>query len=239
MSVASHLAVSPEAYDRRIRELLPYYDDVLSETARALRYAQRPVQLVVDLGIGTGALTARCLTEAPRARVWGIDADAAMLEVAAVRLGRLATRVTRVSGSFLTSTLPACDAIVATYALHHIRTGRAKQAFYRRCHAALRPGGVLVSGDCFPASNPRGHGADLDEWLTYLASSCGGRAGARRTYRSWAAEDVYVPLASEQHLLARAGFEVDVPWRRSPFGVLVGLKPPGRSSRRRRRMSGR
>jgi SAM-dependent methyltransferase len=168
------------------------------------------------------------MTEAPAARVWGIDADPAMLDVAAGRLGRLATRVSRVSGSFLTATLPACDAIVATYALHHIRTRRAKQAFYRRCYSTLRPGGVLVSGDCFPASNPRGEGADVDEWLTYLAPSCGGRAGARRTYRSWAAEDVYVPLSDEHRMLARAGFEVDVPWRRSPFGVLVGLKPAGR-----------
>ena len=71
-------------------------------------------------------------------------------------------------------------------------------AFYRRCYRALRPGGVLINGDCAPASTPR--------------------------YESWANEDVYVPLAEEIRLLERAGFAVDVPWRRSPFAVIVGCR---------------
>lgn len=57
-----------------------------------------------------------------------------------------------------------------------------------------------------------------------MAPSCGGTSGARRVYRSWATEDIYLPLAVEQRMLARAGFEVDVPWRRLPFAVMVGVK---------------
>jgi hypothetical protein len=44
-------------------------------------------------------------------------------------------------------------------------------------------------------------------------------------YQSWGHEDTYLPLATEQRLLARARFQVDVPWRRSPFAVIVGVKP--------------
>ena len=32
-----------------------------------------------------------------------------------------------------------------------------------------------------------------------------------------------LPLADEIRLLERAGFRVDVPWRRSPFAVIVGF----------------
>jgi hypothetical protein len=35
---------------------------------------------------------------------------------------------------------------------------------------------------------------------------------------------VYVPLAEETRLLERAGFVVEVPWRRSPFAVIVGYR---------------
>jgi hypothetical protein len=35
---------------------------------------------------------------------------------------------------------------------------------------------------------------------------------------------VYVPLADEIRLLERAGFAVDVPWRRSPFAVIVASR---------------
>jgi hypothetical protein len=45
------------------------------------------------------------------------------------------------SGNFLDEALPPCDAIVASYSLHHIRTPRANLTFYRRCHRA-RPHGT-------------------------------------------------------------------------------------------------
>ena len=224
MSVAEHLAVTPGQYDEHIRSLIPLYDDLIAEAARALDHAARPVRKVVDLGIGTGALARACLNHVPTARVWGIDADPQMLAMARTRLGGLSRRVTMTTGSFLDQQLPACDAMVASYALHHIRTPRAKLAFYQRCYRALRPGGVLINGDCAPASTPRGFERDLDLWFTHLARTFGNRAHGRRVYESWADEDVYVPLAKEVRLLTRAGFDVDVPWRRSPFAVIVGFK---------------
>ena len=224
MSVAAHLAVSPEQYDDRIRSLIPLYDELIAEVARALGHAARPVRTIVDLGIGTGALARACLEHAPAARVWGIDADPDMMAIARTRLGATSRRVTMTTGSFLNEALPPCYAIVASYSLHHIRTTRAKLAFYRRCYKALRPGGVLINGDCAPASTARGFAHDLDVWFTHLGKTFGGRRGGRRVYESWADEDVYVPLADEIGLLKRAGFAVDVPWRRSPFAVIVGLR---------------
>lgn len=220
-SVASHLAFSPAKYDARIRSLIPLYDELIAEVAGALGHAARPVRTIVDLGIGTGALARACLESAPRARVWGIDADADMMAIARTRLGHLSRRATMTRGSFLDTALPPCDAIVASYALHHIRSSREKQAFYRRCYRALRPGGVLINGDCAPSSTSRGFARDLDVWFTHLAKTFGSRARGRRVYESWADEDVYVPLADEIRLLEGAGFAVDVPWRRSPFAVIV------------------
>jgi len=224
MSVAEHLAISPAKYDTRIRSLIPLYDELIAEAARALGHAARPVRTVVDLGIGTGALARACLESTPGARIWGIDADPDMMAIARTRLGRLSRRVTMTTGSFLSEALPPCDAMVASYALHHIRTTRAKLAFYRRCFGALRPGGVLINGDCAPASTPRGFARDLDIWFMHLGKTFGGRAQGRRVYQSWADEDTYVPLADEIRLLERAGFTVDVPWRRSPFAVIVALR---------------
>jgi len=223
-SVASHLAFSPAKYDARIRSLIPLYDELIAEAARALGHAARPVRTIVDLGIGTGALAQACLEHAPGARVWGIDADSEMMAVARQRLGQRSRRVTMTVGSFLDEALPSCDAMVASYSLHHIRSRRAKLAFYRRCFRALRPGGVLINGDCAPASTARGFARDLDVWFTHLAKTFGSRAKGRRIYESWAEEDTYVPLAEEIDLLERAGFAVDVPWRRSPFAVIVGCR---------------
>jgi SAM-dependent methyltransferase len=223
-SVASHLAFAPAKYDARIRSLIPLYDELIAEAARALGHAARPVRTIVDLGIGTGALARVCLESAPGARIRGIDADPEMMAIARARLGRLSSRVTMTTGSFLDEPLPSCDAMVGSYSLHHIRTTGAKLAFYRRCYRALRRGGVLINGDCAPASTPRGFARDLDVWFAHLATTFGSRAKGRRVYESWADEDTYIPLAVEIRLLERAGFAVDVPWRRSPFAVIVGAK---------------
>src|SRR5919198_893135 len=106
MSVTAHLAVSPAKYDARIRSLIPLYDELVTEVARALGHAARPVRTVVDLGIGTGALARACLERVSGARMWGIDADPDMMAIARTRLGRLSRRVTMAKGSFLEEPLP-------------------------------------------------------------------------------------------------------------------------------------
>ena len=73
MSVASHLGITVREYDRRIRTFIPNYAEMLDEVATVLDPATKTI---VDLGVGTGALSARCLARAPAARVIGIDADA-------------------------------------------------------------------------------------------------------------------------------------------------------------------
>ena len=222
--------MSPAAYDRRIRGLIPHYEELIAEAARALGAARLPVRHIVDLGIGTGTLTRACLRVAPDARVVGIELDASMSAMATRRLGRLATHVRMVHGSFLDTTLPAADAIVASYSLHHIRSRRDKGEFYRRCARALRPGGVLVSGDCFPPASPDLWARDVEDWVAHLAGTFGTRTKARREFESWKDEDTYVPLAEELRLLRAAGFRIDVPWRRSPFAVVAAVKVRGPSA---------
>jgi len=123
MSVATHLAVSPAKYDARIRSLIPLYDELIAEAARALDHAARPVKTIVDLGIGTGALARACLERAPGARIWGIDADAAMMATARTRLGRLSRRVTMTTGS-VTLTMQGPSGVVWQKTFTASETGR-------------------------------------------------------------------------------------------------------------------
>jgi hypothetical protein len=73
MSVAAHLGIPLREYDHRIRTFIPNYEAMLDEAARALGSG---VGTIVDLGVGTGALSARCKRYVPNARIIGIDADA-------------------------------------------------------------------------------------------------------------------------------------------------------------------
>lgn len=224
-SVAEHLKIKLSEYDRRIRTFIPDYQELLDATAGAVTLVRRRAPLVVDLGIGTGALAARCLAVRPRAAVYGIDADDAMLGVAVRRLGgaRTGGRHRFVAGDFARVAIPRCDAIVATLSLHHLHSVAAKASLYRRLFRALRPGGVLASGDAFRSQSSGLRRAEMGAWRGHMRRRYS--AGEVRTFfASWAREDRYLPLDREMELLERAGFRVDLPWRRAPFAVVVGSK---------------
>jgi SAM-dependent methyltransferase len=220
MSVSAHLGIRLDEYDARIRTFIPRYEAMLDAAAAALQGIGRPSPLIVDLGIGTGALAAQCLRVVRNARVVGIDNDERILAMAHKRIGR---RLATIAGDMLTTPLPRCDVVMASFAFHHISTRRRKAALYARCSTALRRGGVLVNADCCLSSSPRLREEDRSAWLAHIGRSYGARR-ATQFLRTWAKEDVYLPLAVEINLLTSAGFTVDVPWRRGCFAVVVGSK---------------
>jgi hypothetical protein len=136
---------------------------------------------------------------------------------------RLSVRATLTRGNFLRTKLPRADAWVASFALHHVRTRRAKARFYERARRTLRPGGTIVSADCHPDAAAASAASQREAWLTHLRRTYGRKAVS--ILDSWADEDVYQPLNVELTLMMRAGFRVDVLWRRQGFAVIQGRRP--------------
>ena len=70
-SVSSHLNSALEEYDYRIRTFVPYYEEMLDEAERLVGIFASPRPTVLDLGIGSGAFSERCLKHRPEARLIG------------------------------------------------------------------------------------------------------------------------------------------------------------------------
>jgi SAM-dependent methyltransferase len=220
MGVAAHLGIRQGEYDRVIATLIPHYAELLDAAARAVDIVARLTPAVVDLGTGSGTLAQRILAVRPKARLIGIDADPTMLAAASKRLrGRIQT----IEENFEHIRIPRCDVLSASFALHHIPTGRRKAALYRRCLASLRPGGMIVSADCYLAGTSGIQQRDRQAWLDHLKKHYSPRK-AENFLRTWAKEDVYFTLDREIELLKDAGFATEVTWRKDSFAVLVGLK---------------
>jgi trans-aconitate methyltransferase len=215
---AAHLGIDLADYDAKIRTFIPGYETMIETASFALQVTmrrRRPV--VVDLGIGTGALSQSCRGRIPGARIIGVDGDPAMLAAARSRVG---SSLKTIHGNFEEVDLPRCDAMVAALAIHHVPTLPRRLRLFRRIHAALPPGGVLINADCFPESDPRLAAADRAVWFRHLEESYS-PAAARQFMRAWSREDFYVPLEQERQLLRQAGFTVDIPSRRGTFAVIV------------------
>jgi len=217
MSVASHLGIDVREYDARIRTFIPDYEEMLDAAAQVVPAGTRSI---VDLGIGTGALAARCLARAPRAHVFGIDMDAGILDIAAGRMrARAGARFSFAQGSFLRTPLPRADLVAASFALHHVRTRTAKAGLYRRIARAIARGGHVITVDCQPSTDRRLAAAQRDAWLAHLRQSYTAPE-ASAFLRAWAKEDVYVPLEAEISLMRQGGLRPEVIWRKGGFAVL-------------------
>lgn len=218
MSVAAHLGIRLADYDRQIATLIPWYGEMLDAAADAASFSLRRARLarLLDLGIGSGALAGRCLRRNPRTRVVGVDEDPGMLALAARRLN---SRLLLVVGDLSIAPYPPSDAITASFALHHLRTRRAKGHVYARCRRALRARGRLVTVDRYLSADPVVDAADRAAWRAHVMRTYPARR-ADAFLRSWAREDVHLPLEVELRLMRHAGLRPDVIWRRDGFAVI-------------------
>jgi tRNA (cmo5U34)-methyltransferase len=186
-----------------------------------------PTAHVLDLGAGTGALSAAVLAGLPGARVTLVDVDTEMLDEARRRLAPFAERVRFREASFL-DPLPAADAMVASLALHHVHDLDAKTDLYRSIHEALVPGGVFLNLDAAITEGARLNAMTFDRWAARMAEQGMTDAEARGHFAAWAAEDRYFPLDEELAALRRAGLaEVECFWRRGSSAICCALKRSG------------
>jgi tRNA (cmo5U34)-methyltransferase len=223
-SVKRHLDVDADAYDVAIRRFIPYYDDMLATGVELLGALVPPAAHVLDLGGGTGALSAAVVGALPEARVTVLDVDTAMLGEARRRLARFGDRVEFREASFL-DPLPAADAVMASLALHHVHDLGAKTELYRSIHAALTAGGAFVNLDAAITEGPRLNALMFQRWAAGMAEQGITEAEARGHFAAWADEDRYFPLDEELAALRRAGFaEVECFWRRGGTAICCALR---------------
>ena len=220
-SVRQHLHLDIDRYDEIIRQFIPGYDRMLEEVARAVAVS-RP-ERVLDLGAGTGALTEAILEKCGGSVVELIDVDDEMLARARIRLQRFGGRVRLRRRSFHDS-LPRCDAVAASLALHHVPDLDAKARLYRRIHDALAPGGVFVNGDATMPEDPSRRAADYAAWAAHMVSRGIPEERAYRHFDEWSGEDTYFPREREMEAMTGAGFDAACVWSRTPISVLAGRK---------------
>ena len=144
--VAGHLGVAADEYDQTIRTFIPSYERMIATVVHWLEGHVPPGGLVVDLGAGTGGLSAAILDALPDVRVELVDIDPNMLDVAATRCSAHAGRYELRHARF-EDPLPRCNAVVASLALHHVATHPEKRELYRAILAALEPAGLVVVVD--------------------------------------------------------------------------------------------
>ena len=212
-------------YDSFTLRAMPRYEEMLSEIVRCL-----PDQAndILELGSGTGSLTALLARHYANSAITAIDASPEMIELARDRLGSSAItpdQVKFVESLFEALELPvrAYDLIASNMSLHHIVD---KAPFYGRLREALRPGGMLVLGDELTGALPRIQQLNWDGWLRFARQSGGlDDSEIEKIVRHEREFDHYETLPRQLELLRESGFgSADCVWRYLNYAVFVAQR---------------
>jgi tRNA (cmo5U34)-methyltransferase len=128
------------------RRLVPEFDLFYGSAVAGLECRLvGPIGRVLDLGAGTGLLSAAVAAAHPQARFELLDGSPEMLAEARERLG---DRVAAVHVRDMAKPLPGgpFDAVVSALAIHHLED-HDKRTLFERVHGALVPGGVFVNAE--------------------------------------------------------------------------------------------
>jgi tRNA (cmo5U34)-methyltransferase len=139
-------------YHAQRRRIVPSFDLFYGTAVDLLALRSGPIRRVLDLGAGTGLMSAAVLERYPDAELVLLDGAAQMLQHARERLtGRAVTTIV----ADLRDELPAgpFDAVVSGLAIHHLEHPEQRRLF-ERVREALRPEGVFVNAEHVAGPTP-------------------------------------------------------------------------------------
>jgi tRNA (cmo5U34)-methyltransferase len=185
----------------------------LEGEAVLLEHVPCDVHRILDLGTGDGRLLDRLLSDREQARGVGLDFSAVMLTAARERFAG-AARVELVEHDLdepLPENLGRFDAIVSSFAIHHLGNAR-KRSLYEEAFGLLEPGGVFANFEHVASPTPRLHRAFF--------------AAIGEPIESEDPSDRLLDVETQLRWLREIGFEdVDCYWKWLEMALLIGVRP--------------
>jgi tRNA (cmo5U34)-methyltransferase len=209
-------------YDSVRRRLVPDYDRFYGAVTEALERLGGDVRRVLDLGAGTGLLSAQVAGAFPDVAIEILDASEPMLEQARHRLGDV---VSAVHVADMAGVLPEgpFDAVVSALAIHHLEHPD-KRALMGRIHEVLRPGGIFINAEQVDGPTPELSTLYEQRWAEdcrALGATPDEVDGARERMR----HDRCIDVETQLTWLREAGFPTaDCTYKAWRYAVLIAQK---------------
>jgi tRNA (cmo5U34)-methyltransferase len=179
---------------------------------------------ILDLGAGTGLLSAFIRARFPDAYLHLIDVSEPMLTHARVRLGKDQEVCYQVDDYTTAASWGSqYDAIVSALSIHHLEDAP-KQTLFAKIHQVLKPGGVFINADQVLGPTPALEARYKQLWLDQVRmNGATEQQIADSLYRQQ--EDRCASVEDQLAWMRAAGFaDADCWFKDNRFAVLAGTR---------------
>jgi tRNA (cmo5U34)-methyltransferase len=211
-------------YTDLISRCVPRYDELFFNLFYYLPNNLQPKQ-VLDLGCGTGNLTAAALQHFPTADIHALDISADILNECRTRFAANSNiHYHQQDFSQLDFPNASFDLIISSIAIHHIVDDK-KAKLYRKLHRLLKPGGVFVFADQTRGTTNEIYQKHINRWKEEALKLGSSEADWQLWMAHQDAHDYHTPVGWHLKQLEAAGFtEVDVIWKNMMWAVVWSRK---------------
>lgn len=225
MSVKDLFDAGALAYDAGRRRVIFCFDDFYGTLLDLVPFALEDRFAFLDLGAGTGLVSALIRARFAGAEAHLLDVSEKMLEQARQRFAGAAGVHFHV-GDYAAADLPGTyPLVVSAMSVHHLDDA-GKRRLLQKIFAALLPGGAFIHADLVRGASAAAERRYQDHWNRRIAAA-GIEPGELARIRERMAWDRPAPLEHQLGWMRAAGFaDVDCFFKHYNFAVYTGTKPP-------------
>jgi len=212
------------SYDEARRRLVPGIDGLYRSVLESIPFGVDEPIKVLDLGAGTGLLSAVVAERFPRARITLVDLSVEMLRVARRRFSHEPDRFEFRVMDFARKDLPGgYDLVASALSVHHLTDGD-KRELFEKVHGALVTDGLFVNLDQVLGETPEEEAGYEEWWLRRVREAGASEEDLAAAFRRMRA-DKSATLKAQLRWLEEAGFgEVECRREDHRFAVYGGRK---------------
>ncbi len=195
-----------EKYDRQRRFLIPCFEDFY-QTALKLAEEVTTVKKVLDVGAGTGLMSAFFEEKYPKAKITLIDISQDMLKKAQERFDGN-ENISFLQADFATVDLPEnhYDVVVSGLAIHHL-PNELKRHLFGKIAKTLKPGGWFINADQVLGATPLAEKVYTENWKNHVRQNQNLTEDEKESAFERIKVDIMAPLNDQLNWLGDAGLK--------------------------------